>query len=239
MSLSPTSDPIPRGLVQRIQSGQFVEMRDLLGDNIALLNQLSSLHGTMTLPLGTVNRTRLREVPSLVSWLYCFIAYVAVRTGDQNIRDMLAYARLVIREALRHGGAGWLEYDRVFRRQLVVNPLQRWNTLEPGLLAATVLGQRDPAGGTYCTYCRECDHVSSQCALAPLQQLVSNGVRPYQRRLAESPICRNWNKGICQKTNCIYRHVCITCHQAHRARDCAQTPADSIYKRQQSGSSAH
>ena len=87
MSLSPTSDPIPRGLVQRIQSGQFVEMRDLLGDNIALLNQLSSLHGTMTLPLGTVNRTRLREVPSLVSWLYCFIAYVAVRTGDQIIRD--------------------------------------------------------------------------------------------------------------------------------------------------------
>ena len=92
-----------------LQAGQFVEMRDLLANNIALLNQLSSLHGTATLPLTTVNHTRLREVPSLVSWVYCFNAYVAVRTSDPATRDMLAYSRLLIREALRHGGNGWFD----------------------------------------------------------------------------------------------------------------------------------
>ena len=117
MILSPAADPIPRTLVQRIQVGQFVEMRDLLADNIELLNQLSSLHGTVTLPLTIVNCTRLREVSSLESWVYCFNAYVAVCTSDPATRDMLAYSRLFIREALRHGQAShwrlhWTEKKR-------------------------------------------------------------------------------------------------------------------------------
>ena len=122
MILSPAADPIPHALVQRIQSGQFVEMRDLLADNIALLNQVSSLHGTLPLPLTTVNCTRLREVPSFVSWLYCFNAYMAVWTSDPSTRDMLTYSRLLIQEALRYGGDGRMEYDRVFRKQRSINP---------------------------------------------------------------------------------------------------------------------
>ncbi len=101
MILSPAADPIPHSLVQRIKNGQFVEMRDLLADNIALLNQLSSLNGLVNLPANTLNRTRLREVPSLVSWLYCFNSFVAVRTSDPLTRNMLAYSRLLIREARR------------------------------------------------------------------------------------------------------------------------------------------
>ena len=167
--LSPACDPFPQTLVNRVQAGQFVEMRDLLADNIALMSQLSSLHGTVPLPMTTVQRTRLREVPSLVSWMYCFAAYVAIRTPDELTRQMLAYAHLVIREALRHGGGGWAEYDRVFRRQISINPALSWNTLEPSLQAATILGQRT-GDGMLCTLCQECDHTSSLCALAPLQQ---------------------------------------------------------------------
>ena len=129
------------------------------------MSQLSSLQGVGTLPLLTVNRTRLCEVPSLVSWMYCFAAYVAIRTPNQLTRKMLAYAQLIIREALKHGGPGWAEYDKVFRRQLSINPLLSWNTLGLSLQAATILGQRN-TGGTLCSLCQECDHTSSQCALA-------------------------------------------------------------------------
>ena len=79
-----------------------MEMRDLLADNIVLLSQLSSLQGFGTLPVPTVHRTRLYEVPSLVSWMYWFAAYVAIRTPDQPTHEMLVYARLIIREALKH-----------------------------------------------------------------------------------------------------------------------------------------
>lgn len=233
--MSPATDPIPYTLVQRIQSGQFVDMRDLLADNVHLLNQLTSLHGATALPLATINRTRLREIPSLASWLYCFNAYVAVRTQDPLTRQMLAYSRLIIREALRHGGVGWLEYDRVFRRQLSINPTLPWKTLEPGLQAATILSQRT-SSGMMCNLCRESDHTTHQCALAPLQQQLtvqsqtSPPPRPWRRPETLLRICVAWNKGQCNRARCSYRHVCATCQRSHKARDCPDTPPDSVYK---------
>ena len=241
--LSPAADPIPQNLVQRIQSGQFVEMRDLLADNIALLNQLSSLQGALSLSLGTVNHTRLREVPSLVSWLYCFNTYVAVRTSDELTRQMLSYSRLIICEALRHGGSGWAEYDRVFRRQMSINPTLCWNTLDPGLQAATIIGQQS-SPGTFCALCRECDHQASQCTLAPLQQqLLSRpptasqsvsrapGIpRPPRRPESLLNICVNWNRGFCSRIPCTFRHICASCQSQHRARDCPTLPDGSDYK---------
>ena len=35
---------------------------------------------------------------------------------------MLAYARLLVREAQRHGGRGWLDYDRIFHQQAALDP---------------------------------------------------------------------------------------------------------------------
>ncbi len=52
LSLSPASEPIPINLVQRVRTGQFVEMRDLMSDNIALINQLSSIQGQLPWSLG-------------------------------------------------------------------------------------------------------------------------------------------------------------------------------------------
>ena len=42
--LSPAADPIPHRLVQRICHGEFVEMRDLLADNISLFNHLKDFN---------------------------------------------------------------------------------------------------------------------------------------------------------------------------------------------------
>ena len=69
------------------------------------------------------------------------MAYVAVRTSDQTTRDMLAYMRLIIRKAMRHGGPGWQDYYRAFRSQAAIDPSLRWNTLLPDLQASTMFGQ--------------------------------------------------------------------------------------------------
>ena len=91
--LSSALEPIPARLVGRITSGQFIEMRDLLTDNIALHNQLEALQGTYHLTtLPNSIRPRVREVPSLISWVYCFVAYVATCTSDTQTRDMLTIA---------------------------------------------------------------------------------------------------------------------------------------------------
>ena len=51
----------------------------------------------------------LREVISLPSWIYiyCFLTYLAVSASDHSVRDRLTYARLIVHEALQHGGRGW------------------------------------------------------------------------------------------------------------------------------------
>ena len=115
LSLSLSMDPIPAKLVARIQEGQFVEMRDLLGDNIALTQHFEAINNcfpSQVLPASS--RPQLCEVTSLPSWIYCFLTYLAVRSSDQATRERLIYAKLLVREALRHGGRGWLDYDRLF-----------------------------------------------------------------------------------------------------------------------------
>ena len=115
-----------------------------------------------------------------------------------------------------------------------------WNMLEPSLQAATILGQgTSPA--SFCTLCRECNHASSHCALAQLQQhpqlppvtppsLPPSVNRQPKRIETLLHICVAWNKGICKRVNCTFRHICATCQQLHKARDCPTTPADSEYK---------
>ena len=43
--LSPAAEPFPHKLVDKVKSGQFVEMRELLADNIALVQQLENIQG--------------------------------------------------------------------------------------------------------------------------------------------------------------------------------------------------
>ena len=145
-----------------------MEMKELLADNIALVSQIESVQGTSAIHQFGANRPRLREVTSLATWCYCFLGYLAITTANPTTRDQLAYARLLIREAQRHGGSGWLEYDRTFRQQAALDPLTRWNTLNPSLLAATVLTQRHQ-GSQFCTLCHGVYHTRSQCALICLQ----------------------------------------------------------------------
>ena len=249
--LSPALQPIPARLVRRIQSGEFVEMRDLLSDNVALHDQLEAVHGPLLAAHTPASlRPRLREVPSLVSWVFCFTAYMAVQTRDPVTRDQLAYCRLIIREALRHGGMGWLDYDRYFRSQAAIDRSRRWNILLPDLQASTVLGQRT-GGGVFCNLCRGVDHTVASCALSCMQQpsipppaptatsvQIGTGRRSVlsasswtRSTRSVTPICSSWNMGTCSYPGrCSYRHICATCQRRHQACDCPETPEDSQYK---------
>lgn len=169
VSLSTALEPMPHRLTQRIRSGTFVEMRDLLTDNIALYDQIEVVYGqTPIVPIPGVPRSRFRDVPTMSSWLYCFLAYVAVRTTDDFTRNMLTYARLITREALRHGGSGWQDHDRDFWHQVEIDTTLPLNTLLPDLQSTTILGHRT-GSGTFYVLCRSVDHVASQCALQWLQ----------------------------------------------------------------------
>ena len=149
------------------------------------------------------------------------------------MRDMLANAWLIIRESQRHGGAGWLDYDRVFRQQAALDASMRWNTLDPSIQASTLVSHA-PSHTLVCGLCREPDHMASQCALAYLQPLKSpaSHADPTARVLcarmsarrpeSQAGVCISWNTGRCTfPGQCRFRHICATCHQPHMAQDCS------------------
>ena len=228
LSLSMSARPIPARMVQQIRTGRFVEMRDLLYDNIAVRNHFEDLHGAMGMQLIPVSaRPRVREVTSLPTWVCCFLTYLAVGTSDQSTRDKLTYATLLIREALKHGGQGWLEYDRLFRQQAALNPGLPWNIIHPGLQASTILGRQPTGAGVFCSLCQSSDHHVAQCALAQLQQPALRNTQPVPLNPSRpGKICSSWNDGACSYPGtCTYCHVCYKCFCAsHRAKDCRVQP---------------
>jgi hypothetical protein len=187
-------------------------------------------------------KPRLREVSSLPSWLYCFLAYVAILAPDQGTRDMLAYARLLIREAQRHGGVGWMDYDRVFRQQAAIDRSLQWNTLNPGIQSSTITGQA-PRPNTFCTLCHEVDHTAASCALAYLEPSGPPSPPTTQRsakRRTSYSICMSWNRGKCTYPGaCTFRHVCSQCYQLHRACDCPSSSAAPVGRSTWEASRSH
>ena len=161
------------------------------------------------------------------------------------MQNLLTYGRLIVRESQRHGGTGWLEYDKVFRQQAALDGSLPWNELSPSLFASTILSAR--AGpGSFSTLCQEADHLAPQCALAffqaPLlcsrparqdhrvQALITQplplpspasqlGSRRVIRPETIERICVSWNRGRCVfPGSCQFRHVCATCRKrGHRA----------------------
>ena len=162
MSLPMSARPIPAKIVRQIQSGQYVEMQDLLDDNMAVRRHFEDLHGAMGMQLLPItSRPRVREVSTLPVWVSCFLTYLAIGTVDPVTWDRLAYATLLIQEAMRHGGQSWIKYNRLFRQQAALNPNLPWNTIHPGLHASTILGQRQLGPGTFRTLCQGCDHTAT------------------------------------------------------------------------------
>ena len=167
--LSPEAESFPKKVVDKIRSGQFVEMWEVLAD---------SMQGLQTAYMLGASHPRLREVSSLITWCYCFLGFMAV---SSKTRDQLAYARLLVKEAQCQGGRGWIDYDWAFRQQAAADRSLKWNTLIPGLQASTILSQGTPRSGLFCSLCREVDHTRAQCALACFQPADPKPPEPAQQ----------------------------------------------------------
>ena len=73
MILSSAAEQFPQKIVDKARAGHFVEM-ELLADNMALISQLKAVQGLPPIAMFGAARPRLREVNSLSTWCYCFLA---------------------------------------------------------------------------------------------------------------------------------------------------------------------
>ena len=254
--LSSSIPIIPAKLVTKIQSLQFVELKEFLPDNVELIKKLEAIDRAAFTGVPPSQRPKLRDIPNIAAWAYCFSQYLAVLAVSHPhlIKDRLAYMCLLISEARRNGGRGWSDYDTLFRQHAAVGdqdptcPEARmdWSRLDASLHATYLVGGRD-RDGRQCRLCGGVDHEADSCALKALMSHSRPESRPpsmaapstplshhksRQKYLSgSSPICIQWNRGECTREVCRYRHTCATCPGEHRASECPKTEQDSFYKR--------
>ena len=128
---------IPAKLVNKIQQGEFVDMADLLKDNLEAERRRLSVAGGMVASLLSGKPSR-REVPDLLSWVTSFGIYASIlgEKYPQLSQSLWAYQTFIVREARKCGGSGWQEYDLMFRQTGLANNL-KWDSVSSSLYSVT------------------------------------------------------------------------------------------------------
>ena len=229
--LSTALPPIPARVVEKVRSGTFIEMKELLPDNVALLRRLKEI-GAANHP-SPANSARLRDIRILLSWASCFMSFVAAKSDHRETRELMAYGKIIISLAQGHGGLGWATYDSLFRQQVAAGAEPAWTQLNASLMAATVLGAGNEPQPRPCFRCQATDHSAQECALASIDNTPppsrsswtnrsSARYRPYNQ---QEEICCRFNRGTCSAASCKYEHRCATCQKAgHGSHECSRRP---------------
>lgn len=85
------------------------------------------------------NGSQLREVSHPLTWVACFLAFMATEVNHPETRELAAYGMLVLQLAQKHWGSGWLFYDKQFCQHKAAGAPLPWPDVS--LMEATVLGK--------------------------------------------------------------------------------------------------
>ena len=155
---SPALPPVPAKALEKIRANLYFDLKELLPDNAALLQRLQELSHLTALGSQPQSAVRLREINNPLTWIFCYLSFVAAKTESEETRDLIAYGQIILQLARRHGGPGWLTYDQQFRQQAAGGSLTPWREINNSLLSATVLAAQSETGTSprrlFCTQCQ-------------------------------------------------------------------------------------
>ncbi len=224
---------VPAKLVKRILKGDYVDMAELLKDNMEVERRRAQVEGDGSQG-QLMHRGNRREIPDMLSWLQCFSLYAAVVGSryPEKSQDLLAYQALMIGEHRRCGGRGWLLYDAAFRQQITSLEAVRFAHLNQSLYATTFLAYGMKA--QCCPNCLMADHSLEECALNPSRAMqvvrlreaglesreVARRADKGRRTTPKKGACFAWNDGRCTSPYCRFEHACSKCHGDHRRAAC-------------------
>lgn len=125
--------PIPHKLVLKITTGQFIELTDLLVDNLKANEPETQmfLEGKLVVALA---RKRTIEIQDILTWIEPFTIYCIVLCTSQPTRWAdLSHYKLLIQTAKTFPGKAWQLYDTAFRKNTAATGLKDWSKMNPDL----------------------------------------------------------------------------------------------------------
>ena len=100
--ISSSLPPIPSKLITRIQEGHFVDMAELIPEQLY----------TLDTPEEKSLTSKLWDITNNVEWLHCFRTYFAIvsHTEPQRVTDLLGYQNLIIQGHHKYQKGCWQAY---------------------------------------------------------------------------------------------------------------------------------
>ena len=138
--------------------------------------------------------------------------------------ELFAYQASIVRAEWNYEGKQWVAYDRQYRREACTRKDLNWSVPNLRLYNEAFTGRARLI--LRCTFCLQDDHSASLCPRNPARPMPGDAAiwsTPPAFGWGPSPtqdICRNYSKGRCRKSQCRYRHACLSCQEAHAAINC-------------------
>ena len=128
--VGPGYAPIPGKLVAKITSGAFVELADLLAENIRVqeADPHTYLDGKL---LVAPAKKRVVEITDILTWIQAFTIYqwIFCSTYPSRWQETTQYKLLILQTASQSPGAAWLNYDTAFRKDAAASLLADWSKM--------------------------------------------------------------------------------------------------------------
>ena len=206
--VGPGYAPVPYKLVSKITAGFFVDLAELLPDNIRAqeIEPQAFLEGKLVV---SGSKKRVIEITDIVTWIEAFTIFsmILCHTFPSRWKDLNQYKLLIIQTARRFSDKSWLHYDIAFRKEAAASGSTDWSRMHPDLYN---FHTRSPAATPAAT------GSSTSPALSLTEPLASLG------NPRSSQYCHSWNDGRCRWPfgRCRFRHSCERCHGDHPRIQC-------------------
>lgn len=208
--VGPGYSPVPPKLVNQILAGKYIDLCELLSQNLLQAQAEPQLLFDGRLVLTSTGKKPRRQIEDIVTWTEAFTIYTKVlaSTFSHRWRDLTAYKLLILRTYRQFGGQAWLTYDQAFREHAAAIRLTDWSAIDVQLYSFhTGAASRH-----------------AQTAMQPSEAVGSS---------TADIICQSWNRGKCSSPYnwCKYAHKCLVCSAGHRAADCQKRSSRSSSRR--------
>lgn len=221
---SPTAR-LPRKLVTKIQSLEFVEMSEMLPE--------TWWPDTHEGESSSRRPSRRSPITDVLVWTECFALMAAVLAEKYPAKSpqLWAYLRRIVHAARNYQGAAWVAYDRAYRRQALAQGSLDWAREDSALYNEAFVGHAKLI--SRCRHCLSEFHSTEACPELPTAP--PPWPTPYALGPAQVPpplpaaqeICRKFNENRCFVRRCKYRHACLGCGQPHPVALCNIPPSNS------------
>ena len=202
--------PIPGKLVKKIESGLYIELSELLPDNLSVTNATGDIADA-----PKASKPVTRPTLSIIEWVQSFGIYTAILSKSQphRVADLLGYQTLILQAHQEFQGDFWLRYDRTFRQKAATLKNTKWATIDTTLWSLAFSGRG--RSGSLNERNRDQGPPKYGSTQSPRQP----------------PVCFKWNRDVCTFRNCKFLHKCSYCimdpgvvDASHKATNCPFRP---------------